>query len=356
MTSTIPFYVYRVLCLPTREFYFGYRTTHVKHNREPEQDLWYRYFTSSNKVKQLIQQYGGDQFETSIIFKTFDLDECFWHEQEVIKQHIHDPLCINHYYHDSSKGHRQFRASSATCTYCHKLIGSGNIHKHELSCVQNPNRSPPIRPKSPCQFCNRMCGPGMVGRHEIQCDLNPNKTKAYGKPFEEKTNCKFCHTPFKSVALGKHERRCSANPNLKSDTVLCPHCEQFVLKNQVNTVHRKSCSGAVYDVTTKKYKVKCTYCSEWIGAAAINKHQRRCLQNPNKIVHTVKKVNCRYCDGLFGLAGCIVTHERSCSLNPAYVAPDTKALCEMCNKRVSKYYLPTHQSICKSNKFTCTPV
>jgi hypothetical protein len=352
MTSSIPFYVYRILCLPTGEFYYGYRTSHVKHNREPEQDLWQRYFTSSNAVKQLVQQYGADKFEISIIFKTFDLDECFWHEQEQIKQHIQDPLCVNHYYHDATKGHRQFRASAAECVHCNKLIGSGNVHKHELSCVQNPNRSPPTRPKSACEFCGILCGPGTLTYHKRSCKDNPNKIVTR-RPFDEKTNCQFCRSPFKSVALGKHERRCSANPKLKSDTVSCPHCDQTVLKNQLNTIHRKSCPGATYNESTKKYKVKCKYCSEWVGAVAYDRHQIACINNPNRLLTNIEKVPCRYCSGMFGQ---ITQHERSCSLNPSYVAPDTKALCDKCNKRVSKYYLPTHQNICKSSKFTCEPV
>lgn len=309
MTSTTPFYVYRILCLPTGEFYFGYRTRHVKHNREPEQDLWHRYFSSSNTVKQLIQQYGVQQFETSIIFKTFDLDECFWHEQEQIKQHIQDPLCINHYYHDASKGHRQFRATSADCVYCNKLIGSGNVHKHELSCVQNPNRSPSTRGKSPCKFCGVLRGPGTLTNHERSCEENPDKRIAI-RPFEAKTECQFCHVPFKSVALGKHERRCATNPKNHSDTVICVHCNKSVLKNQLNNVHRKTCSGCVYDESSKKFKVRCTYCANLVGAIAFGRHTRACELNPNNLTGKVDKRACRHCSQI---VVAVKFHERACS-------------------------------------------
>ncbi len=283
MTSSIPFYAYKIVCLPTGEYYFGYRTQHTKYNRSPEQDLWLRYFTSSKQIKQLVHKYGKTQFDTSILFKTFDEIECYWYEQKLIKQHIQDPLCLNYYYHSVEKGHREFRAQDATCAYCAKVIGSGNIHKHEQSCAQNPNRQPPTRPKSPCQFCGVLRGPGTLTNHERSCDLNPNKI-IHKRPFEDLTACRYCDKNVKSVALDKHERKCALNPTNSTNAVSCPHCDQTVLKNQLNTVHRKSCSGAIYNTKTQKYKVQCKCCSKWVGANTYKRHTLACERIHNRFV------------------------------------------------------------------------
>ena len=63
-------YTYRILCIPTNEYYYGVR---YAKNCNPA-DLWIKYFTSSKAVHKLVKQYGKDSF-TCEIRKTFDTAE-----------------------------------------------------------------------------------------------------------------------------------------------------------------------------------------------------------------------------------------------------------------------------------------
>jgi hypothetical protein len=90
--NPIPFYVYKVTLRPTGQYYFGFRKRHVTEKRLPENDLWLHYFTSSNEIAELLKGYSANQFDAQIVHKGFDLDGCFWIEQELIKQHFDDSL------------------------------------------------------------------------------------------------------------------------------------------------------------------------------------------------------------------------------------------------------------------------
>ncbi len=90
-----PFYVYKIICKTTSEYYFGSRYSHAYKGIMPEDDLWKKYFTSSFVVKDLLKIYGKDQFESSILALFYEIDKTFLYEQSLIEAHINDPLCLN---------------------------------------------------------------------------------------------------------------------------------------------------------------------------------------------------------------------------------------------------------------------
>jgi hypothetical protein len=67
-------YTYLIKCTPTGQLYYGARYSKNRTHMTPDQDLWVDYFTSSDKVHQLIEEYGKDAFEISID-KVFDTPE-----------------------------------------------------------------------------------------------------------------------------------------------------------------------------------------------------------------------------------------------------------------------------------------
>lgn len=93
--NTIPFYVYKIVCKPTEQYYFGSRYSHSSNGIQPEDDLWKKYFTSSLLIKDLLRVYDKNQFEATIVQIFDDKNETFWYEQTLIKEHIDDPLCLN---------------------------------------------------------------------------------------------------------------------------------------------------------------------------------------------------------------------------------------------------------------------
>jgi hypothetical protein len=103
---SIPFYVYKITCLVTNQYYFGSRCHHVKKNKKPENDLWIKYFTSSNVVKNLIEIHGKGSFKPEIIYNTFSRDDAFWVEQDFIKSHYGDPNLLNAYYIDQKSSNK----------------------------------------------------------------------------------------------------------------------------------------------------------------------------------------------------------------------------------------------------------
>ena len=88
-------YVYKITNKVTNQFYYGSRTENVRKKRFPEDDLWKYYFTSSKKVKDLIEEYGIDSFDVEIVSKHDSYETCFWEEQKLIKESKDNPNRLN---------------------------------------------------------------------------------------------------------------------------------------------------------------------------------------------------------------------------------------------------------------------
>lgn len=59
-------YTYLLYHKPTNQFYYGVRWRNQKLDLSPEEDLWKVYFSSSFRVKDLIEQYGKSSFDYQI--------------------------------------------------------------------------------------------------------------------------------------------------------------------------------------------------------------------------------------------------------------------------------------------------
>ena len=90
-------YTYYIVNKVTGQYYYGSRYKNISLKRTPAQDLWIYYQTSSNSVKQLIDEYGKDSFEVSIIMEDEDYDKCYMYEQQMISQHLGNDMCLNQY-------------------------------------------------------------------------------------------------------------------------------------------------------------------------------------------------------------------------------------------------------------------
>lgn len=103
-------YIYCVHNLITDEFYYGSRYVETV---APEEDLWIRYFTSSRTIKRQIDLYGLECFSTTIIETHTNKDDCYRREQDIIKEYIAHPKCLNKQYRECgntvflNKGHSE---------------------------------------------------------------------------------------------------------------------------------------------------------------------------------------------------------------------------------------------------------
>lgn len=108
-------YVYFVRNKITNQFYYGSRVANVRFRRSAQEDFWTHYFTSSEKIKRLRKIYGDESFEVSILMESENFDECYWKEQNLIKENISNELCLNEQYQDKESGNRKF-SSDGPCS------------------------------------------------------------------------------------------------------------------------------------------------------------------------------------------------------------------------------------------------
>jgi hypothetical protein len=64
-------YTYLIKHKPTGQVYYGFRSANTV---APEEDLWKRYFTSSKRVQQLVEDFGAESFDVEVR-RTFDSQE-----------------------------------------------------------------------------------------------------------------------------------------------------------------------------------------------------------------------------------------------------------------------------------------
>jgi hypothetical protein len=109
--TSIPAYTYKITCIPTGQFYYGYRSANILKGRLPADDLWIHYFTSSAVVKQLIIQHGKTAFLTEILDTDINPIIMYWKEQNTIKDNWETPGLLNGYYQNQITNKSAFRAT-----------------------------------------------------------------------------------------------------------------------------------------------------------------------------------------------------------------------------------------------------
>lgn len=78
-------YVYKIMCLVTGEFYFG-SSFNAKRDS---------YWGSGRKIKEMISQYGKENFVKEILGEFYDRTEAHRVENEYIEQFRNDDKCLN---------------------------------------------------------------------------------------------------------------------------------------------------------------------------------------------------------------------------------------------------------------------
>lgn len=101
-------YVYSIKVLATGQFYLGSRGRNVTLGREPEDDLWVKYETSSKKIKAMIGTLGKNAFAAEVLAKFDRHEDAYWFEQALIKEKHKDPLCLNNHYVERDTNKRVF--------------------------------------------------------------------------------------------------------------------------------------------------------------------------------------------------------------------------------------------------------
>ena len=104
----IPSYVYKHTNKITKQFYFGSRCFNVKLNIIPEED--FKKYICSSKIKEEIKENKElwDSEILNVFYGENKKEDCFWFEQDLIKNNWGNPLLLNRQYKDSSKNKKVF--------------------------------------------------------------------------------------------------------------------------------------------------------------------------------------------------------------------------------------------------------
>jgi hypothetical protein len=146
-------YVYKITNITTGEFYIGSRYQNVKLGLSPEQDIGITYFTSG-KLREQFKQ-NPNNFIKEILFTDINDDIVYTSEQNFIKEHINNPLCLNKQY-TNSQGNILYRGKmddNSKQRMIEKLTGRvghrhteehkqkvGDLHRGKINSDQTKNK------------------------------------------------------------------------------------------------------------------------------------------------------------------------------------------------------------------------
>lgn len=196
-------YVYKITNKLTGQFYIGYRSRNQTLNINPTDDLWVKYFTSSNRVKKDIEQYGVDSFNVEVLFQDIDPIACWRYEQHLIKESWSDDLLLNGKFYDPESDieiYRRVNALSEETRRKMSLAGKGKPksedHKQKIAAsntgkpqsaekrrkISEARKGKPTNkgvspPKFECPHCNKMVSNANLQKwHNDRCKIiNPEK-------------------------------------------------------------------------------------------------------------------------------------------------------------------------------------
>lgn len=121
MIDAIRPYTYHLFHIPTEKHYYGVRWAN---KIVPEKDLWVEYFSSSKKVKRLIEEYGKGSFKIEIrkIFNN-KFEALSW-ENRVLKRLkvVENPNWLNETYNDRRSKETQAKALDSRMKRVYKLV------------------------------------------------------------------------------------------------------------------------------------------------------------------------------------------------------------------------------------------
>lgn len=217
MSIYTPSYVYKITNKITNQFYIGYRSRNQKLKRQPIDDLWVKYFTSSFHVKNIIKEFGVESFNCEILFLHEDSLVCWAYEQILIKQFWGNNLLINRKYHDPNSNIESIRKigfHSSESKLKMSIVGKGRKkseeHKRNISIANTGNIASPSKRKKLSEF-HKGKSPSNLGKSPpkypcIHCGKivsNANLSKWHGN------NCKL-------INPDKHNKNCEHIKNLAS--------------------------------------------------------------------------------------------------------------------------------------------
>lgn len=225
-------YTYLIKHKPTNTVYYGFRSAN---KQEPHNDLWHDYFTSSSKVKQLIEETGVESFDVQVrrVFETKEA-AIIW-EATVLRRCkvLHDDRWIN----KNIAGYILHTVeSNKKISDYHKGKPKTEEHKKNLSLsqkgkpkVNSKNQTPEYREK----MSKAKSGEGN-GRYGLEVS---NETR---KKISEANKGNTAHN--KGVPMSPEMKaRISATKAANAVYITCDHCSKTCVEKMHKRFHGDNC-------------------------------------------------------------------------------------------------------------------
>jgi len=238
-------YTYLIKHKPTGQVYYGFRSANTV---SPEEDLWKKYFTSSKRVQQLLEDTGADSFDVEIR-KTFDTQEQATHwETKVLRRMrvLESDMWLN----QNIAGYiTPTEESKQKISEFHKAKPKSVEHKQKLSESQKGSKRP-------------------WAVKNLPTDYSGEKNGRYGKPVSEETRSK----------IGEANRgKTPANKGVPMTAEQKAKLREAMLGRKVDpeVVARR----AEKQQGQKREKRHCPHCNRDVAVGWYNRHGDNCKQN-----------------------------------------------------------------------------
>ena len=225
-------YTYLIKHKPTDTVYYGFRSANKK---EPHNDLWHDYFTSSPKVKQLIEETGVESFDVQVrkVFETKE-DAGKW-ETKVLRRCkvLHNNKWIN----QNITGYivPTLESNKKISDY-HKGKPKTEEHKKNMSLAQKgkPKKSTVYQSEEYREKMSKAKSGEGNGRYGLEVS---NKTR---KKISEANKGNTAHN--KGVPMSPEMKaRISATKKANAKYITCEHCSKTCIEKMHKRFHGNRC-------------------------------------------------------------------------------------------------------------------
>ena len=252
-------YTYLLKHKPTNTFYYGVRYQNVKKRIPIAEDLWTKYFTSSPKVKELINEYSQDSFDFEIR-KVFDTPEqaTAWETKVLTRMKVlHNDKWIN----QNIAGHIMPTAeSNKKISDFHKGKPKTAEHAKKIGDANRGKKKPPR---------------DQAYRDKMSKSTSGEKNGMYNKTQSAKTR-KLIGAANKAIQLAKgddhHMKHIDWTPER------CQKMREIRAKRKPATREQIEAIAAKLR-GQKREKKHCPHCDRMISLGWYNRHGDNCKQN-----------------------------------------------------------------------------
>ena len=154
-------YTYLVVHLPTNQWYYGVRYSNGCH----PSDLWKLYFTSSIRIRKLIEQDGPEVFRTHVRRTFTTAEEAIYWEHRVLKRVLNRQNCLNQNAFPAVSREANLRATAKL-----KMLGDDGLNHYQRNGLKWKEKKHQIDPITCKTF-------GELRRERFNATLDRNGTR-----------------------------------------------------------------------------------------------------------------------------------------------------------------------------------